>query len=366
MEEFLQQDLWVSGEGGYIRYRIPALVTTKRGSLLAFAEARKFTGKDSDQIDISLRRSGDGGRTFDEPRIIVSEPDWVTGNPAPVVDMETGMIWLLLCRNLKDGDETKICEGLAPRTVWVMSSADDGFTWNGPAEITDAVKPAEWSWYATGPGHGIQLSSGRLVIPCDHIVLKDKNRRDPYFSHVIYSDDHGKTWQIGGTVDEGTNESTILEAAGGKLYFNCRNKYKLPDGGNYRCIAWSDDQGDSFSPVVHDAALPEPVCQASVCRFTTAELGDKNRVLFSNPANRSGRSHLSVRMSYDECRTWPESRILHEGAAAYSDLCVSDDGFVYCLYERGEEGPYDRISLARFNAEWLTYGRDSITAKETS
>ena len=366
MEAFYQQDLWISGEGEYFRYRIPALVTSTKGTVLAFAEARKFTGKDSDQIDISLRRSTDGGLTFDKPRIIATKPGWVTGNPAPVVDRTTGTIWILLCRNLQEGDETMICEGNAPREVWLMSSSDDGVSWTEATEITADVKPNEWSWYATGPGHGIQLSSGRLVIPCDHIVLEDKSRQDPYFSHIIYSDDHGKTWKIGGTVDEGTNESTILEAADGKLYFNCRNKYKLPDGGNYRCIAWSNDLGESFSPIVHDAALPEPICEASVCRLTTAQTHDKNRVLFSNPSNRDGRTGLTVRMSHDECRTWPESRILHETAAAYSDLCVDDDGYIYCLYERGVDKPYDRITLARFNVEWLTYGRDSIGSRDSS
>ena len=360
MEEFYQQDLWISGEGGYFRYRIPALVTSTKGTVLAFAEARKFTGKDSDQIDISLRRSTDGARTFDDPRIIATKTGWVTGNPSPVVDRATGTIWLLLCRNLQDGDETMICEGNAPREVWIMSSDDDGVSWTEPTEITAEVKPSEWSWYATGPGHGIQLSSERLMIPCDHIVLKDRSRQDPYFSHVVYSDDGGKSWQIGGTADEGTNESTILEAADGRLYFNCRNKYKLPGGGNSRCITWSDDSGDSFSPIVHDAALPEPNCQASVCRLTTGQTHDIDRVLFSNPADRSGRTNLTVRLSYDECRTWPESRVLHESAAAYSDLCVCDDEYICCLYERGDDGPYERITLARFNVEWLTYGRDRI------
>ena len=359
MERFEQQDLFISGEEGYKRYRIPALAVTTRGTILAFCEARKFTGRDSDQIDLFLRRSLDNGKTFQDVQLVSSQDGWVCGNPAPVVDLETGIIWLLFCKNLKDGDEEMICEGKAPRTVWVTCSGDDGATWAEPTEITADVKLAEWSWYATGPCHGIQLKSGRLVIPCDHIVLKDRNRRDPYHSHIVYSDDRGQTWQIGGDADEGTNESTIVETGGGLLCLNCRNKVRLPGGGNYRAIAWSHDDGQTFSPIVHDSALPEPVCQASLCRFTAQENHDRNRVLFTNPASRT-RDHLTVRLSYDECRTWPVSRVLHAGPAAYSDLCIAPDMSVCCLYERGEQGPYERLTFAQFNLAWLTDGQDSV------
>jgi sialidase-1 len=354
-----QQDLFVSGQGGYVRYRIPALAVTLQGTILAFCEARKFTGRDSDQIDLFLRRSLDGGRTFGDVQLVTTEEGWVCGNPAPVVDRDTGTIWLLLCKNLQDGDEGMICEGKAPRTVWVTHSEDDGATWAEPREITRAVKPDRWSWYATGPCHGVQLQSGRLVIPCDHIVLRERNRQDPHHSHVLYSDDHGHTWLIGGSADEGTNESTVVETTDGWLYLNCRNKGRLEGGGSYRAIAWSRDGGITFSPIVHDAALLEPVCQASVCRFTTQAEHGRDHVLFSNPASRT-RDQLTVRLSYDECRTWPVSRVLHPGPAAYSDLCVSPDMSICCLYERGYEGPYETITLARFNLEWLTDGQDAL------
>lgn len=359
IERFEQQDLFVSGEGGYARYRIPALAITTQGTVLAFCEARKFTGRDSDQIDLFLRRSFDNGRTFEPVQVVATDEGWVCGNPAPVVDRETGRIWLPFCKNLKDGDETMICEGQAPREVWLTMSDDDGATWAEPWEITNAVKRSDWSWYATGPGHGIQLRSGRLLIACDHIVLKDRTRQDPHHSHVIFSDDHGATWQIGGEADTGTNESMALETVGGWLALNCRNQRALPEGGNSRAVAWSRDGGERFSPIVHDAALPEPICQASLCRLTTEAAHDRNRVLFSNPASRT-RDHLTVRLSYDECRTWPVSRLLHAGPAAYSDLCVTLDRHVLCLYERGREHPYERITLARFNLAWLTEGNEYI------
>ena len=358
MEFFEQQDLFVSGQGGYVRYRIPALAVSTNGTVLAFCEARKFTGSDSDQIDLFLRRSFDNGRTFGEVQVVATEEGWVCGNPAPVVDRDTGTIWLPFCKNLQDGPESMICEGKAPRTAWVTYSQDDGATWAEPKEITADVKLPEWSWYATGPCHGIQLKSGRLVIPCDHIVLKDRHPRDPTYSHIMYSDDHGQTWQIGGSADEGTDESATVETVDGWLYLNCRNKYRLAEGGNYRTVAWSGDGGESFATIVHDAALLEPICQASVCRLTDEERHDRNRVLFCNPDSCT-RDHLTVRLSYDECRTWPVARLLHEGPAAYSDLCVAPDMSVCCLYERGDEGPYERITLARFNLEWLTGGKDA-------
>ena len=354
MQCFERQDLFVSGQGGYVRYRIPALAAMLKGTILAFCEARRFTGRDSDQIDLFLRRSLDGGRTFGEVHVVATQHDWVCGNPAPVVDRDTGTIWLLFCRNYRHGDEAMICEGRAPRTVWVTHSDDDGATWSQPREITPQVKPGGWSWYATGPGHGIQLSSGRLVIPCDHIVFRDGNRQDPHHSHVVYSDDHGRTWQVGGIVSPGTNECTAFEDAAGRLCLNCRNQHRLTEGGNYRAVAWSQDGGLTFSPVVHDAALLEPVCQASVCRWVDGRDG-RDLVLFSNPASRT-RDHLTVRLSVDGGQTWPLGRLLHAGPAAYSDLCVTDKGQILCLYERGHESPYEAISLARFGLEWLSDG----------
>ena len=346
----------MAGVGGYACYRIPALLTTRAGTILAFCEARRNSCRDTDQIDLVLRRSTDGGLTFGEPSIVTTAPGWVSGNPAPVHDRASGRIWLLLCRNRMDGDETAICEGRAPRQVWKCSSDDDGVTWSEPVEITGSVKRADWSWYATGPCHGIQLASGRLVVPCDHIVLANRNRQDPYYSHVIYSDDTGESWRIGGSTSEGTNESTVEEVRDGVLYLNCRNKQPLPGGGNYRGVAYSLDGGESFTPIVHDAALPEPICQASVLRYRGSGL-DPDPLLFSNPAARSGlargRRLMTVRASRDGGLTWPASRVLHRGPAAYSDLCVAPDGAVLCLYERGTATPYERITLARVDARAL-------------
>ena len=158
--------LWRAGDAGYARYRIPALLTTQAGTVLAFCEARRHTGRDSDQIDLFLRRSTDCGRTFAAVQVVTSEPGWVSGNPAPVQDRESGRIWLLFCRNREDGDERLICAGRAPRTVWATFSDDDALSWSAPTEITNQVKPDDWTWYATGPCHGIQLQSSTSLPVC--------------------------------------------------------------------------------------------------------------------------------------------------------------------------------------------------------
>ena len=350
-----QRELWISGQGGYHTYRIPALAVTTAGTLLAFCEGRRDGRGDAGKIDLLLRRSTDGGITWEPPRLVVADGDMTCGNPCPVVDSATGIIWLPFCKNLGQGGEGLIIEGKAPRTVWLTCSADDGQTWSTPVEITRAVKDPSWTWYATGPGHGIQLRSGRLLIPCDHMVGVRFNRQDPYRSHVIYSDDHGASWHIGGVAGDGTNECAAVETVDGAIYLNCRNYV----GAKRRAYAWSYDGGLTFSPIAWDETLVEPICQASLVRLSARPAGDKNRVLFANPAS-TERRMLTVRLSYDECRTWPVARCLFEGPSAYSDLAVAPDGTICCLYERGEEHPYEGLTLARFDLAWLSGGADRL------
>ena len=352
-----QTPLWVSGQGGYHTYRIPALVVSTQGTILAFCEGRRDSRSDSGKIDLLLRRSSDGGRNWGETQVVCGEEAVTCGNPCPVVDAATGTIWLPFCKNLSDGPEKLIIEGKAPRTVWVTRSDDDGETWSDPVEITDQTKDPSWTWYATGPCHGIQLADGRMVVPCDLVVGRTfKRPEDPRHSHVIYSDDHGATWRIGGVLTEGTNESCAVETADGQVYLNARN-HRQDD--KHRAYAWSSDRGDSFGAWQRDPALPEPICQASLTRFTTARDLDKNRVLFANPASFE-RMNMTVRLSYDECRTWPVAKALHPGCSAYSDLAVAPDMAILCLYERGEAGPYETLTLARFDLEWLTDAADRL------
>ena len=277
-------------------YRIPALAVSARGTVLAFAEGRKHGRGDAGDIDLILRRSFDNGRTWAPIQVVVTKAGMTCGNPCPVVERQTGTVWLLFCKNLADGGETLICEGKAPRTVWITHSVDDGQTWTEPREITESVKDPQWTWYATGPCHGIQLHTGRLVVPCDHIVGLHLDRsRDPYHSHVIYSDDRGETWQLGGNVEAGTNECAVAQLQDGSLYINCRNYV----GGTRRAVARSHDQGQTFALIgVGTQTLIEPVCQGSLEALPGGQL------LFANPAS-TRRERMTVRLSSDGGRTWP-------------------------------------------------------------
>jgi sialidase-1 len=272
--------------------------------------------------------------------------DDTVGNPAPVVDWKSGAILLLLTRNPGTDTERQIVEGIAPvgRTVWLTRSIDDGVTWSDPVEITAQTKRPEWTWYATGPGNGIQLRSGRLVIPCDHI------RRDnrAMHSHVIYSDDGGRSWAIGGVAEERTNESAAAEARDGGVILNMRSYH----GHNRRAVQRSRDGGITWSPLEFAETLIEPVCQASLVSGVRPGRKPDGTLLFSNPAS-TKRERLTVRFSPDDGRSWPASKVLHEGPAAYSSLAVLRDGAIGLLYERGDRTAYERITFARFDRKWL-------------
>ena len=344
-----RQELWSAGEGGYHTYRIPALCVSPTGTVLAFCEGRKHSRSDWGEIDVVARRSTDGGKTWTESYVVATDPGMTVGNPAPVVDATTGTIWLLLTQNPSDKGEAVIRKGEAQRTVWVTSSEDDGLTWTPPRDISGDVKRPGWTWYATGPCHGVQLRSGRLVVACDHRAAPSGERGEEMYSHAIFSDDHGKTWRIGGVVgQEGTNESAVVELSDGSVYLNCRDQHKR----GRRCAAWSTDGGETFGEVRWEETLIEPACQGALEKVRSADGAEI--VLFCNPASKA-RDTLTMRTSQDDARTWSAGRVLEPGRAAYNDLAVLDDGTILCLYERGTESPNERLTLARFDLEWALH-----------
>ncbi len=337
-----QQAVYTAGEGGYHTYRIPALVVTGEGTLLAFCEGRKDNRRDHGDIDLMLRRSTDGGRTWSPQRVVHEEGGTAKitiGNPCPVVDGKTGTIWLPFTRDNRD--------------VFVTSSTDDGATWAEPTRITATVKDPNWSWYATGPGHGIQITrgkhKGRLLVPSDcsaHPVWSQ--RAKARHSVMVYSDDHGKSWRRGELTAIKMNECQAAELPDGRVLLSIRN-YR---GKNRRAFAVSDDGGHTWSePTLHPDVYC-PTCQAGMIRVSWKP----SLLLHSNPAG-PGRTHMTLRTSTDEGKTWPASKVLHEGPAAYSDLAVLPDGTVCCLYERGRQHPYETITFARFPASWLAGNR---------
>ncbi|MBM81797.1 MAG: glycosyl hydrolase [Planctomycetaceae bacterium] len=345
--------VFTSGKGGYHTYRIPAIVLTKKGTLLAFAEGRKSGRGDAGNIDMLVCRSEDLGKTWSAPQVVWDDGNNTCGNPAPVVDQSTGTIWLPLTWNLGADHESQIMAGKSkfPRRVFMTHSTDDGKTWAKPTEISDTARKPHWRWYATGPGNAIQLTHGkhmgRLLIPCNHSDHSDASKH-PYRSHVFYSDDHGKSWKLGGVHEDKTNESAVVELSDGSVLQAMRSYH----GKNKRALSVSTTGGNSFGKVTSHNALNTPVCQANILRYSfpdDAKRGSKSRILFSSPRGK-GRSHLHVWLSYDEGKTWPVIKEIHTGGAAYSNLVTLPDGRIGVLYEK--DG-YRTISLVTFTLEWL-------------
>lgn len=347
-----QVDVFVSGHDNYHTCRIPALLVTAQGSLLAFAEGRNSGAGDAGNIDLLLKRSTNQGKTWAPAQTVWDHGANTCGNPCPVLDRDTGTLWLLMTWNRGDDTESKIIAQTSQdtRRVFVAHSTDDGLSWSAAREISPTTKLSNWTWYATGPGAGIQIQygphRGRLVIPCDHIEAVTRH----YLSHVIYSDDHGLTWKLGGaTPQDQVNECEVVEALGGRLILNMRN---YDPAQRTRQQATSLDGGLTWMGQRHVPELIEPICQASLRRVSWPGDGGQSIILFSNPAS-TKREQLTIRASFDEGATWPLSRLLDARPAAYSCLARLFDGTVGILYEAGEKSPYEKLVFARFSLEWL-------------
>jgi sialidase-1 len=355
-------EVFPPGMNGIARYRIPGIVVTPKGTVLAYCEARRNNSLDWGEIEVHLRRSTDGGKTWQPARHIAHQAARIEGNPrkptaegareqtvnnpVAIVDRETGALEFLYCVNYA--------------RCFSMRSTDDGVTWSAPVEITASFEPFrkkyDWKVIATGPGHGIQLKSGRLVVPI-WLAYGGVGDHKPSAAATIYSDDHGKNWQAGELClpNEGElgnpNETIATTLSDGRVLLVTRSVSKA----NRKIITTSPDGATRWSTPVFHEQLWEPICMASIVTHPSGVL------LFSNPhtlaldkdgkeipAGRGKRQNLSIKLSRDDCKTWPVNKTLDAGPSAYSDLAVLPDGTVLCLYEQGES-----IACARFNLEWL-------------
>ncbi|MCA8970714.1 MAG: exo-alpha-sialidase [Planctomycetes bacterium] len=345
-----------SGKDGYHTYRIPACVVTKRGTILVFCEGRRKGRGDAGDIDMLVRRSEDGGKTWSPSTLIRTDAGNTCGNPCPVVDAQTGFVWLAMTWALGSDHESKVMKGEAERErrVLVTHSEDDGVTWSEPRDITKSVKKPYWRWYALGPCNAIQLErgehAGRLLFPANHSDHRDAAKH-PYRSHVFWSDDHGKTWQLGGAHEDRTNESTLVELADGSVLQAMRSYH----GKGNRALATSRDGGATWSKVRLEDELHTPVCQASLLRWTLpsaatssesedAPASKPGRILFSSPYGKQ-RSRLTIWWSEDEGQTWPHHVTVIEGAAAYSNLLKLPSGQLGLLYEAGGYASIDLLEI---------------------
>jgi len=384
-EPFLEKvDVFEAGKEGYALYRIPGIVTTKRGTVLAYCEARKGDRGDWGTIDILLRRSTNNGASW-QPRVKIADvpgpkaknpvalaqklatADEVTyNNPVAIADAH-GAVHFLFC--------------LEYARCFYLRTDDDGVTFSKPVEITaafDQFSPEyDWKVLATGPGHGIQLKTGRFVVPVWLSLGTGGHAHRPSVTSVIYSDDLGRTWSRGEIAgpNEGEwsipNETCAVQLADSRVLLNMRSESKA----NRRLLTTSRDGATAWSkPQFHEQLL-EPICMASMVRLSEAPA--KNRLLFANPHNLArtdgkeapgkgrDRKNVSVKLSYDESATWPVSKTVEPGFSGYSDLAVAKDGTILLFYERGSTDGKDiyrtgLLTVARFNLEWLTDGKDSL------
>jgi len=383
--------LFSAGELDYKLFRIPGIIVTSRGTLLAYCEARRSDRGDWGTIDVLLRRSSDGGRSWTAPQHVAHhgprvpknpvalaqklalESDQTVNNPVAFADRD-GTVHFLYC--------------VEYARCFAMHSSDEGATWSEPVDITatfERFRPDyDWKVIATGPGHGIQLRSGRLLVPVWMSTGTGGHAHRPSVTATIYSDDHGRTWQRSEVAVPNTdefifpNETAAVELADGRVMLNVRTESRA----NRRLITTSPDGATGWSrPVFHDELL-EPICMASMVRLSLSPPSDRNRLLFSNPdtldpapgqkaipGKSRVRKNVSVKLSYDEGQTWPVTKRLEDGLSGYSDLAVGPDGTIHCLYEASStDGTIyrtRRLTLASFNLEWLTEGRDRLPlAKE--
>lgn len=338
-EKIWSTTIYTSGHEGYDNFRIPTMITLPSGRVLAFAEGRSAMS-DAGEINIVLRISDDGGRTFGPIKIVVPGCGNTAGNPCPVYDRHTGKVLLTFNRNNAEGHEGLILQGRAPRTVHITESADGGETWAPERDITVQTKMTLWTWHAVGPCHAIQLATGRIVVPCNHAVLDSATEKSgPYRSHTLYSDDHGATWKIGHDIADSTNECTVTELKNGNVLMNMR----IQPIQVCRSLAVSSDGGDTFGEYRFVEAMPGPACQGSML---TVEHSGAEYVLVSNPSHPTSRELLIIHESADGGDTWQDGYVITEGPAAYSDLTQLDEDHIAVIYETGDKHPYEKIEYA--------------------
>ena len=330
--------IYNQGTDGFELYRIPAIVKSKSNTLLAFAEARKARSNgDSGDIDLVVKRSSDNGKTWSKQITIWNDGQNTCGNPVPIVD-DRGRIHLLMTWNFQTDKWGAITNGTGEdsRRPYYTYSDDHGITWAQPVEITSSVKKEKWDWYATGPCHGIQIQKGihkgRLVAP-NYFTTRESGKVTSY-SHIIYSDDYGKTWKPGEpTPVGGVGECSVAEIGEGTLMLNMR-----ADEGFYRKSCTSIDGGLTWSSPQISIDQIDCKCQGSILSIGGA-------VFLSNAASATERINMTIKKSTDNGKNWKGQYTVYEGNSGYSDIVELSDSQIAIIYEGGEKRYTDGLAF---------------------
>ncbi|RXM49105.1 exo-alpha-sialidase [Flavobacterium sp. YO12] len=322
-------------------FRIPSIVTAPNGDLIAAIDERVPSCGDlkwSKDINIVIRRSADNGKTWSEIEKVADFPfGQSASDPSMIVDKQTNEIFLFY--NFMDLDKEKDVYYLH-----VVKSSDNGKTWSKAQDITSQIAKPEWhkDFKFITSGRGIQTKNGKLL----HTLVNLTSGL-----YIFGSNDHGKTWYFIDTPIKPADESKIIELADGSWMVNARvNK------GGMRYVHTSTDEGKTWS-TKPEPKLVDPGCNAEIIRYTAKADGyDKNRILFSNAKMEKDRMNLTVRISYDEGKTWTEGKTIYGGGSAYSSLTILDNGDIGVFFEKDD---YTQNTFVSFSLKWLADGKDN-------
>ncbi len=350
-----QKPVFASGSEGHKSYRIPAIVKSPNGALLAFAEGRVKGSGDFGDINIVLKRSQNNGKTWSEPTTVVNYDSLQAGNPAPVFDTtdpEFPRGRLFLFYNTGNNHENEVRKGKGLREVWYKTSTDGGKTWSESINITCQVhRPnqpnatyrfkEDWRSYANTPGHAMQFQSGkyrgRIFVAANHSAGEPQKQFTDYAAHGFFTDDHGKTFHLSQTIElAGSNEATATEISENGLMMNMRNQ---KGDIRQRIVAKSKNGGETWDKTYLDSNLPDPVCEGSILSLGIKK--GKQILAFCNAADTQNRDNLTLRISFDEGKTWEWRQVIEKSNdkkekdyAAYSDIVKMDKNHIGVLYEK--------------------------------